>query len=89
MKLQLNILEKFFTIHRFPANHKIPNQVYESPFYSISKTDEELSIVCNSTTQVNSDNSNVGWFCIKIEGPLDFSLTGILAKFQQFLLKLK
>lgn len=87
MKLQLNILENPFTIHRFPANHEIPSQVYESQFYSISKTDEELSIVCNSTTQVNSEKSDTDWSCIKVEGPLDFSLTGILAKISTVLAK--
>ena len=87
MKLQLNILENHFTIHRFPANYEIPNQVYESQFYSISKTDEELSIVCNSTTQVNSEKSDTDWSCIKVEGPLDFSLTGILAKISTVLAK--
>ena len=87
MKLQLNILENPFTIHRFPANHGIPSQVYESQFYSISKTDEELSIVCNSTTQVNSEKSDTDWSCIKVEGPLDFSLTGILAKISTVLAK--
>ena len=85
MKLQLNILEHHFTIHRFPANHEIPNQVYESQFYSISKTDEELSIVCNSTIQVNSEKSDTDWSCIKVEGPLDFSLTGILAEISTIL----
>jgi len=87
MKLQLNILENHFTIHRFPTNHEIPNQVYGSQFYSISKTDEELSIVCNSTTQVNSEKSDTDWSCIKVEGPLDFSLTGILAKISTVLAK--
>ncbi len=87
MKSQLNILENHFTIHRFPANHEIPNQVYESQFYSISKTDEELSIVCNSTTQVNSEKSDTDWSCIKVEGPLNFSLTGILAKISTVLAK--
>ena len=87
MKLQLNILENSFTIHRFPANHEIPSQVYESQFYSISKTDEELSIVCNSTTQVNSEKFDIDWSCIKVEGPLDFSLTGILAKISTVLAK--
>ena len=80
MKLQLSILENFFTIHRFPPNHEIPNQVYESQFYSISKTEDELSIVCNSTTQLNSEKSETGWSCIKVVETLDFSLTGILAK---------
>ena len=87
MKSQLNILENHFPIHRFPANHEIPNQVYESQFYSISKTDEELSIVCNSTTQVNSEKSDTDWSCIKVEGPLNFSLTGILAKISTVLAK--
>ena len=87
MKSQLNILENHFTIHHFPANHEIPNQVYESQFYSISKTDEELSIVCNSTTQVNSEKSDTDWSCIKVEGPLNFSLTGILAKISTVLAK--
>ncbi len=85
MKLQLSILESFFTIHRFSTNHEIPNQIYESQFYSINKTDEELSIVCSSSTQVNSEKSDTDWSCIKIEGPLDFSLTGILAKISTIL----
>jgi uncharacterized protein len=89
MKLQLNILENHFMIHRFPANYEIPNQVYESQFYSISKTDEELSIICNSTTQINSEKSDTDWSCIKVEDPLDFSLTGILAKISTVLAKAK
>ncbi len=80
MELQLTILENSFTIHRFPPNQNVPKQVYESPFYSISKTDDELSIVCTSTTQLNSEKSETGWSCIRVAGSLDFSLTGILAK---------
>jgi len=87
MKLQLKILKGFFTIHRFPANHEIPNQVYKSQFYSISKTDNELSIVCYSSTRLNSKKSDTGWSCIKVEGPLDFSLTGILAEISTVLAK--
>lgn len=79
MKLQLSILENFFTIHRFPPNHVIPKQVYESEFYSISKTEDELSIVCSSSTQLNAEKTEIDWSCIKVLGPLDFSLTGILA----------
>ena len=87
MKLQLTILENLYTIHRFPPNHKIPDQVYESEFYSISKSEEELSVVCSSSIQLNSDKSEVGWSCIKVIGPLDFSLTGILAEISAVLAK--
>jgi hypothetical protein len=79
IKLKLCVLEDLFTIHRFPANHEIPGQVYESKFYSISKTDDELSIVCSSSILLNSEKSETGWSCIKVLGPLDFSITGMLA----------
>jgi hypothetical protein len=87
MKLQLTILESLYTIHRFPPNHEIPEQVYESEFYSISKSEEELSVVCRSSIQLNSEKSEVGWACIKIIGPLDFSITGILAEISAVLAK--
>ncbi len=85
MELQLTILENGFTIHRLPPNQTVPNQVYKSPFYSISKTEDELSIVCTSTTQLNSEKSETSWSCIRIAGSLDFSLTGILAKISAIL----
>lgn len=78
-KLQLDILEDRYRIHRFPPDHAIPEQIYTSPFYSISKTEDELSIVCSSSIALNSPDSESGWSCIKVLGPLDFSLTGILA----------
>ena len=44
------------------------------------RTDEELSIVCDAHLPVSSEKSEAGWVCIKVLGPLDFALTGILAK---------
>ena len=86
-KLKLSVLEDLFTIHRFPANYDIPEQIYESKFYSISKTEDELSIVCNSSILLNSEETETGWSCIKVLGPLDFSLTGILADISAVLAK--
>ncbi len=89
MKLNLCILEDLFTIHRLSPKSKIPNQVYQSHFYSISKTDEELSIVCPSSVSLIAEKSEAGWSCIKILGPLDFSLSGILANISSVLAKAK
>ena len=86
-KLKLSVLEDLFTIHRFPANYDIPEQIYESKFCSISKTEDELSIVCNSSILMNSEETETGWSCIKVLGPLDFSLTGILADISAVLAK--
>lgn len=31
------------------------------------------------SVEIESDRSNTGWACYKVEGPLEFSLVGILA----------
>lgn len=87
MKLNLCVLEELFTIHRLSSNDEIPNQVFEGQFYSVSKTDEALSIVCSSSVLLDSERSETGWACIKVLGPLDFSLTGILADISAVLAK--
>ena len=79
MKLKLTILKEKYSIHQFKAKSEVPKQIFESSFYSVSKTSDELSIVCESRIKVDSDQSEVDWSCIKVIGPLDFSLTGILA----------
>lgn len=87
MKLKLSVLEDLFTIHRFPPDNEIPKEVYEGQFYSISRTNEALSIVSSSTVVLNSERSETGWACIKVLGSLDFSLTGILADISEVLAK--
>ena len=89
MKLNLSILEGLFTIHRLSHNCEIPDQIFRGQFYSISKSDEEISIVCSSSVLLNSENSEPGWSCIKVLGPLDFSLTGILSEISAILAKNK
>lgn len=50
-------------------------------FYFIGKTDEELSLVCaTEDTPENTTDRDDGWKGFRIQGVLDFSLIGILAK---------
>ncbi len=76
--LQLSILPNEYTIHRFAPKSDIP--ALTGKFLSITRTDDELSIVCDVDIPLNSDKSESGWACIKVLGPLDFGLTGILAR---------
>ena len=50
-------------------------------FYFIGKTDEELSLVCRTedTPSLTIERDD-GWRGFRIQGTLDFSLVGILAK---------
>lgn len=53
----------------------------EDEFWFLGKTDEEISLVCR-TESVPDDaaKSEAGWRMFRVEGVLDFSLTGILAR---------
>ena len=51
------------------------------PFCFIGKTDEELSLVCDTAdVPSNVTAREDGWRAFRVEGVLDFSLIGILAK---------
>jgi hypothetical protein len=50
-------------------------------FFFIGKTDEEISLVCRTEdAPAKTEAREDGWRGFRIEGILDFSLTGILAK---------
>ena len=87
MKLNLKILDGSFSIHRLSPKNEIPIQIYQGQFFSITKTDEEISVVCSSSVYLDSESSETDWSCIKVLGPLDFSLTGILADISAILAK--
>ena len=82
---KLKILDGQFSIHRMSPDIVIPPQVYKSDFYSIVKTDDEVSIVCDSSIELRSEESNIGWTCFKFVGTLDFSLTGVLSRISSIL----
>lgn len=82
-KLTLSIMDSMFGIYRLDPGSEIPAWAYEGSFISITRTPEELSVVCpessipaNIPEKVRAER---GWKCLKVEGPLDFGLTGILA----------
>ena len=48
-------------------------------FYFLCRTDEELSLVCKTEdTPANTTDREDGWRGFRVQGMLDFSLTGIL-----------
>jgi len=50
-------------------------------FISITRTAEELSIVCPVDQAPHNAKCESPWTCFKLEGPFPFSLTGVLASF--------
>lgn len=82
--MNLSLLDDTMTIIKLDPSQPIPGWCLDNKtFVSITYTNDELSIVCPTDTipsDIHSVGLNLGWKCIKVEGPLDFSLTGILSK---------
>jgi len=79
VNLVLSVISETFTIHKLSQDLSIPEEILKSNYYSVTKTENELSVVCSELIEVQSLQSSKGWKCIKVKGPLDFNLTGILA----------
>ena len=79
VNLILSVLSETFTIHKLSPDASTPEEILKSNYYSVSKTENELSLVCSEAIEVQSLQNSKGWKCIKVKGPLDFNLTGILA----------
>ena len=78
-KLKLSILSGTYMVCRLDPNDEIPAWIDKSKFWTVTKTDDELSIVCAQTKIPSEIKSETGFKMIKVEGPLDFSWTGILS----------
>ena len=80
MKLNLQVLKDKYSIFRFDKNSTIPDWATKSDFYSITKTHDELSIVCiQPDMDLQQYTVNTEWKAFKINQLLDLSLVGILA----------
>ena len=76
----LDVLPEAFSIVRFPSSHIVPKWVEQSRIYSLTRSENELSIVCETKVLPNDISfRNDGWRALRVRGTLDFSLTGILS----------
>jgi uncharacterized protein len=77
--LTLTVLPELYAISRLDAAAAVPPWSGPGPFVSVSRTAEELSIVCLEANVPSSVPCERGWRILRCEGPLDFALPGIMA----------
>lgn len=79
-RMNLSLSKDRLTVCQFRADAPLPSWVATATgFISITRTPEELSIVCPESLAPRDAKQESGWRAFKVEGPLDFALTGILA----------
>jgi hypothetical protein len=77
--LLLDLLPGDFAIVRLPPHHPTPDWPAAAPFCSITRTVDELSVVCPESAIPAGARGNGGWRCLRVRGPLDLSLKGVMA----------
>ena len=77
----ISLLKEKFAISQLKVEEKIPYWAFEEPssFFSIIKTEEEISIICLQEYVPKGILSSGGWSCLKLEGSSDLDEPGVLA----------
>lgn len=80
-KLTVDLHAGRYTVCRLPADAEVPAELLSaSGLVSVTRTEDELSVVCpESVTPADAQYAAEGWRRMTVRGPLEFSLTGIMA----------
>ena len=78
-KLRFFLLAGQMSICRLDATSMVPDWAVEGGFFSVTRTDDELSMVCPEEVVPDEARSEGGWRMLKLEGPFEFSEVGVLA----------
>jgi hypothetical protein len=80
VSVTFTLLDDSFAIARLDANASVPEWA-RGEFVSITRTHDELSIVCSDANIPDDANAARGWRVLRAEGPFALDATGIAASF--------
>ncbi len=76
---ELVVLPRNYGVCKFGAAALLPAWVDGGEFWSVSRTPDELSIVCEERLIPAGVHSETGFSCLKVIGPLGFESVGVIA----------
>ena len=68
-----------FAVCRFPPDFPVPVFRRQSSLYSVTRTESELSVVCEEAFAPEGAVCESGWRALRVHGPIPFAVTGVLA----------
>ena len=81
--LDLDLLPEEYAVCRLPAGSPIPASLAAGPddkgVIALSWAPDELSIICPADRVPDGAVVDTAWRCLRVVGPLDLALTGVLA----------
>src|SRR6202035_2485050 len=78
-KLDLSLLPHTYAVCQFHPDKHIPYWALLGDFVSLTRTHEELSIVCQQDNVPADVEAERGWHCVEVQGAFDFSEAGVNA----------
>jgi hypothetical protein len=78
-RLTLIRVDGLLAVCRLEPDTPIPPWATAGDFFSVSRTADELSVVCRQDTVPEGTTCERGWRCLRVAGTLPFSVVGILA----------
>lgn len=81
-QLTLTILPDTFAVCRLDAGAAVPAWATSS-FFSITRSHDELSVVCEQAIVPDGVRCERDWRCVQVVGPIPFSTVGVLASIVQ------
>jgi uncharacterized protein len=78
-RLHLTLLPEAFAVCRLDPDAAAPGGLASAAFLSITRTPDELSVVCAEEHAPEGARCEKGWRCLRVRGPIPFAVTGVLA----------
>lgn len=83
--MKLEVMKKSYSLYRLDENREVPRSIYSSSFFSVTKTDKELSIICDTDLDFPCCSSEDDLRLIRVDGSLGFNTTGIISSLSETL----
>jgi uncharacterized protein len=77
--VKLRTLPDSYAVVRLQPGAELPDWIDKGPFRSVTRTDNEVSVVCRDHDVPEGESVDRGWTVLEVMGPLDFSLSGVVA----------
>ena len=76
--IKLSLMPGSYAVCRLDSQAPPPTWAMKGAFCSVTRTADELSIVCAESDVADGILYEPGWRMFKLEGPFDFTLVGVL-----------
>ena len=77
--MELTLLRQPLAVCRLDPESEIPEWARKGPFFSLTRTPEEISLVCDDAVVPAGVRAERDWRAYRLKGPIPFTAIGVLS----------